>query len=75
MADISRNDSEIVVRNADLFVKHLHILLSEKLNQIKALDVHLDHLRTVEMKRVEFKKDTLEREIQELKQEIKEKSS
>jgi len=74
MADIPRNDRDIMLRDMELFVKHLQVLLSEKLNQLKQLDVHLDNLRTVEMKRIELKKATLEKEIQELEHEIKKKS-
>lgn len=74
MADIQRNDKDIMLRDMELFIKHLQVLLSEKLNQLKQLDVHLDNLRTVEMKRIELKKATLEKEILEIKQEIKNKS-
>ncbi|NIU85163.1 MAG: hypothetical protein GWN64_17215 [Candidatus Thorarchaeota archaeon] len=74
MADIQRNDKDIMLRDMELFIKHLQVLLSEKLNQLKQLDVHLDNLRTVEMKRIELKKATLEKEIQEIKYEIKQKS-
>lgn len=74
MSDIQRNEKDIMMRDAELFIKHLQVLLSEKLNQLKQLDVHLDNLRTVEMKRIELKKCTLEKEIQEIEYEIQRKS-
>jgi hypothetical protein len=72
MADVNRSssDSDIMIRKPELYLQHLEIILNEKLNQIKALDVHLDQLRTVEMKRIELKKATLEEEIKALKAEI-----
>ena len=72
MADINRSssDSDIMVRKPELYLQHLEIIYNEKLNQIKGLDVHLDQIRTVEMKRIELKKATLEEELKALKAEI-----
>ena len=71
MADINRNiDGDLILKDEKLRQMNLVVLINEKLNQLKKLDVHLDQLRTVEMKRIELKKETLMREISELKKDL-----
>ncbi len=70
MADINRSGSDLILRDEVLKRKHLAILISEKLNQLKQLDVRLDHIMTVEVKQVELKKDELVKEIESIQQEL-----
>lgn len=71
MADIERNmDGDLIEKDHELKIMDLNVLLNEKLNQLKALEVHLDKLRTVEVKRIEFKKAHLSAEIENLKAHI-----
>lgn len=75
MGDIDRNSNEIMRDDPELRVQYLNVVLSEKLNQIKQLDVHLDKLRTVEMKQIELKKATLEKEIARVRYMIQNESA
>jgi hypothetical protein len=70
MADIERNPNELVAQDPVLKKKHLIILLNEKANQLKQLDVRLEHIQTVEVKQLEFKQATLHKEIAYLKHQI-----
>jgi hypothetical protein len=69
MADINRGsvNGDLVKEVPELWKKQLQVLLNEKENQLKQLDVHLDHLRTVEIKRIELKQGILLKEIEQLK--------
>lgn len=75
MGDIKpHNTTDLIHSKSELYTMHLNILLNDKLNQLKQQDVLLDHLRTVKIKEIEFKKSTLQEEIKELRREIQEKS-
>lgn len=70
MVDINRSGSDLILRDEHLRRKHLQILINEKLNLLKQLDVRLDHLMTVEVKQIELKKDELVKEIESIQQEL-----
>lgn len=74
MSDLNRSGSDIVLRDAGLKRKLLQIQVNEKLNQLKQLDVRLDHLMTVEVKQIELKKDELIKEIESIQQELNRKN-
>lgn len=74
MGDIPRSGSDLVLKDDTLFIKHLEILINEKLNQLKQLDVRLDHLMTVEVKQIELKKEELKKEIEAIQLDLKKKS-
>jgi len=74
MGDIDRSGNELIREDQELRVQYLNVILSEKLNQLKQLDVHLDRLRTVEMKQIELKKATLAKEIVRVKATIQKES-
>jgi hypothetical protein len=69
MSDIDRGGSstDIMLRDEKLRKFHEEILISEKLNQIKQLDLMIDKMKTVDMRRLELKQQTLAREIEELR--------
>lgn len=72
MSDIQRNDThDLVLRDNGLKKKHLAIIISEKKNQIRQLDVTLDKMKTVDFKKIELTKETYEKEIQALTTELK----
>jgi hypothetical protein len=71
----NENDGALIQRFPDLYIKQLNIILAEKQNQLKQLDVRLDHIMTVEVKQIELKKDTLQKEILSLQTEISRKSA
>jgi len=73
--DINRSGSDIVLRDIGLFKQHLQILINEKLNQLKQLDVRLDHILTVEVKQIELKKNELAKEIESIQQELDQKNN
>jgi hypothetical protein len=68
MADIDRDGTslEIIDSNSELKKKHIQILINEKTNQIKQLEVRLDHMKTVEMKQIELRIETLQIEVNRL---------
>ena len=72
MADIRNSINGDLIRNDEkLRELDLQVRINEKLNHLKALEVHLDNLRTVQMKQVELKKEALKKEISELQRELK----
>lgn len=75
MSDINRSGSDLVLRDNELYKKHLQILKNEKLNQLKQLDVRLDHILTVEVKQIELKHDELKKEIESIQQELDQKNN
>lgn len=70
MSDINRSGSDLVKYSDDMKMKHLQILINEKINLLKSLDVRLDHLLTVEVKQIELKQDELKAEIVSIQQEL-----
>lgn len=72
--DMNRSGSDIVKYDDELKTKHLQILVNEKLNQLKQLDVRLDHILTVEVKQIELKQDELKAEIVSIQQELNRKN-
>lgn len=73
--DIQRSGSDLILRNEELYKQHLQIMVNEKLNQLKQLDVRLDHILTVEVKQIELKKNELMKEIESIQQELDRKSN
>ena len=72
MGDLNRSGmSDLVLADDALKRKHILIQISEKLNQLKQLEVNLDRLKTVEMQRIELAKETLLKEIKNLRSEVK----
>lgn len=71
--DIRRGDSDLVVYGDDILKQHLEIQVNEKLNQLKQLDVRLDHIMTVEVKQIELKKSELKKEVESIQQELNRK--
>jgi len=69
MADLDRsgNETAIINANEELLKFHNSILISEMVNQIKSLDIQLERMKTVDMKRIELKKQTLAKQIIELR--------
>jgi hypothetical protein len=71
MADISRSGPhDLILKDNKLYKQHLTILINEKKNQLKQLDVTLDKIKSVEVKKIELTKETLQKEIQELSAEV-----
>lgn len=70
MSDINRSGSDMILRDDGMRKKHMQILVNEKINQLKQLDVRLDHLMTVEVKQIELKQDELRHEIESIQQEL-----
>lgn len=71
MADLDRNDSLAVVQaNPMLKREHLKIQISEKLNQIRQLEVRLEHMREVEEKQVCLKIEILKIGVDRLREEL-----
>ena len=75
MSDIQRNQSDIINKYPELLIKHLEGILAEHINQLKKLEIHLDHIKTVEIKKVELQKLVLQRQIDELENELRDKKS
>lgn len=71
--DIRRGENELVVYGDDILKQHLEIQINEKLNQLKQLDVRLDHIMTVEVKQIELKKNELRKEVESIQQELNRK--
>jgi len=72
MSDISRNNMhDIVLRDNKLKRQHFGIILNEKKNQIKQLDVTLDRIKSVEVQKIELQKQTLQKEIEALSVELR----
>lgn len=72
--DMRRNDGDLVKYGDDIMCQHLEIQINEKLNQLKQLDVRLDHIMTVEVKQIELKKNELKKEVESIQQELNRKS-
>lgn len=70
MADINRNDNSLIHADHDLKTKYLKIKVSEALNQIKAIDVQIDRINTVDLHGLELKKDELRKQIELLQAEL-----
>lgn len=70
MSDIIRSYSEIELKDAELRTSLIKIRLSEKKNQIAQLNVTLDRMKTVEIKKIEHQIKVLEKEIEYLDQEL-----
>jgi len=74
MSDLVRSEGdrslEIILANKDLLIKHKQIAINELANQIKQLDARLDQMKSVEMKRLELKKETLSIEILKFEDEV-----
>jgi hypothetical protein len=70
MGDINRSGSDLVKYDDSMKQKHLQILINEKINLLKQLDVRLDHILTVEVKQIELKQDELKTEIVSIQQEL-----
>ena len=64
-------DSNTIVMTSELLVKRMLIQLSEKEANIKGLELRLDDLKNIEMKKVELQIDLLEAEIKVLQEKIK----
>ena len=75
MGDIQRGQSDLILRHKDLFIKNLETILAEHINQLKKLEVHLDHIKTVELKKVELQKLVLQKQINEIENELRDKKS
>jgi len=71
MGDLVRMDSNTIVMTSELLVKRMLIQLSEKEANIKGLELRLDDLKNIEMKKVELQIDLLEAEIKVLQEKIK----
>jgi len=72
MSDINRSGaSDIVLKDNYLKRQWIAIQISEKENQLKQLDVVLDKLHNVELKRILHSIDRTKKEIEELKDEMK----
>lgn len=70
MADIQRNDRNLVHGDPELKKMWLTIQINERLSQLKSLDVLLDKIMTVEVKQLELKKEELKKEIVLLQNEV-----
>jgi hypothetical protein len=70
--DIPRNDTglAIVYGNAELLQDHKKIALAEKENQIKGLELQLERIKTIEMKRRELQIKTLKVERENVIKEL-----
>lgn len=72
MADLDRSGGHELIRKMPKLQKqHLEIILSEKRNQIKKLQVALDHLKTVDIKKIEHQIDLTTEEIRHIEKELK----
>lgn len=70
MADIQRNDRQLVQGDPELKKMWLAIQISERVNQLKQLDVLLDKIMTVDVKQLDLKKEELKKEIISLQTEL-----
>lgn len=70
MGDINRSGSDLVKYNDVMRKMHLQILINEKINLLKQLEVRLDHIMTVEVKQIELKREELKTEIVSIQQEL-----
>jgi len=75
MGDIQRGQSDIITKHKDLYIKHIETILAEHKNQLKKIEVHLDHIKTVEIKKVELQKLVLQKQIEEIENELRNKNS
>lgn len=66
MSDLQRSDpNAIVLKDEHLRRKDQELDVSRKLNQIKGLEVRIDHLKTVDIKQAELQIEVLKKEITE----------
>lgn len=70
MADLQRGMNEIILRDDKLKKKHLEIIISEKINQVKQMEVTLERMKTVDMQKVELAIASTHKEIEEFKIEL-----
>lgn len=70
MADKNSNQHALIEANIDLQLQHAQILLNEKINQVKQLEVSLDKFKTVEIKRIEHDIACAKKEIKIREQEL-----
>ena len=60
----------MVAKDNTLLRQHMMIQISEKENQLKRLDVVLDNLQSVEMKKIIHQKAILTKELEALKKDF-----
>lgn len=73
--DINNNTTDLVRNDDGLNKKHLQIIINEKINLLKQLEVRLDHIMTVEVKQIELKMDVLKKEVEAIQRELDNKSN
>lgn len=73
MSDIRRNiDNSELIRNDKTLLKMQYITqISEMMNQLKALEVEIDRIKTVDLKKVELKKAELKKRIEVKNEELR----
>ena len=67
MADINERVYNLIQADSELKKRHTEILINEKLNLLKQLDVQLDHIETVQVPQIKLRQSTIEKEIGDLK--------
>ena len=70
MGDLVRSYNDIELQDAELKTSLTKIQLSEKRNQLKQLDVALDKLKTVDIKKIEHQMKAIEKQIEMLDNEL-----
>jgi len=74
MADLNRSETDLSIYSDEILKKkHTRILINERINQIRQLEVNLERLKTIDMKKVELSIDVLRKEIKTLENELGEK--
>ena len=74
MADLNRSETDLSIYSDEIVKKkHTRILINERINQIRQLEVNLERLKTIDMKKVELSIDVLRKEIKTLENELGEK--
>ena len=72
MGDLNRGgQNELVEANIELKIQYYEIQLNEKLSQIKNLEVTLDKVKSVEIKKLEFAMALAKKEITQIQADLK----
>ena len=74
--DLVRHDNtsreQIIQADPALQLKAVRILIAEKVHQLDGVNLRLNQLKTIEIKRLELQKDVLAKEIDNLRQQMAE---
>lgn len=64
---VRTNEDDRIQNNPAMRLKHSQILLAERLNVLAQLDIEIEKLKSIQLKKLELQKDVVTEEIAELK--------